>query len=60
MLGRPEENPYTSSSGSLDANESDLTHEGKKEPDSIIAALTKNPPQFDAQQAKKPDQTSDE
>jgi hypothetical protein len=57
MLGRPDENPYTSSSGSLDANESDLTPEVNKEPDSIIAVLTKNPPQFDAQQAKKLDQT---
>lgn len=44
MLGRPEENPYTSSSGSLDANEAELTPEVKKEPESIIASLTKNLP----------------
>jgi hypothetical protein len=44
MLGRAEENPYTSSSGSLDPNEGELTPEIKKEPDSIIATLTKNLP----------------
>ena len=46
MLGRPEENPYTSSSGSLDANEGELTltPEVKKEPESIIASLTNNLP----------------
>ena len=60
MLGRPEENPYSSSSGSLDANEGELTPEIKKEPDSIIASLTKNLPLFDSQQAKKPDQTQQE
>lgn len=42
MLGRPDENPYTSSSGSHD--EGELTPEAKKEPESIIASLTKNLP----------------
>jgi len=58
MLGRPDENPYTSSSGSHD--EGELTPEAKKEPESIIASLTKNLPQFDSEQATQPNQTAQE